>query len=189
MNKMEREREQDWRFTAHAIVKYKPEYYNEEGHYTREEWGAMGDVGKVYNGNLFTLEEYLDTEQRYVDAVLELMRTTNSQYLTVFFMGDTPRSRKWALKKMIDKKNRFLVCDKPLYETYVNLQQGKRIHINKIDPIVRLNLREYTYTALVNWENHLEIHFGYDYYMYCNSRLSINILRQKINKIGLNVIR
>lgn len=188
-DRMEREIIEDWRFSAYAIVKYKPEYYNKEGHYTREEWGAMSDIGETIGNHLVTPEEYFNTEQQYVKAVIELMKTTNCQYLTVFFMGDTPRSRKDSLKRLTSKKNRFLIYDKPLYETYVNLKEGKRIHISKIDQVVRLNLRGYTYTVLVNWKNYLEIRFSYDYYMYCNSRLNINILRQKINKIGLNVIR
>lgn len=53
------EREQEWRYTAHSVVKYKPEYYSEKGYYTKDEWGCMGDVVRVYDNHLLTLDEYL----------------------------------------------------------------------------------------------------------------------------------
>ena len=51
--------------------------------------------------------------------------------------------------------------------------------------MVRLNLREYTYTALTNLKNKLEIHFGSEFYMYFNNKMSIDILREEMRKIGL----
>lgn len=43
----------------HEIVKYSPQKYDSNGIYTTDEWTSMWDVGKKFDGKLFTLEEYL----------------------------------------------------------------------------------------------------------------------------------
>ena len=43
----------------HEIVKYSPQKYDSNGIYTADEWTSMWDVGKKFDGKLFTLEEYL----------------------------------------------------------------------------------------------------------------------------------
>lgn len=44
----------------HEIVKYSPQKYDSNGIYTTDEWTSIWDVGKKFDGKLFTLEEYLD---------------------------------------------------------------------------------------------------------------------------------
>ena len=88
-------------------------------------------------------------------------------------------------KKMLSKKNIFRDKDKLVYDTFVHLKQGKRFHLNNIDDIVYLNLREYVYTVLVNWAHNLEIRFGYDYYMTCNCNIDRTILLEKMRDLGL----
>lgn len=184
-NRKKWETEEEWRYTAHTIVKYKPEYYNNEGHYIINEWGGMGDVGQIYDGHIVTLDEYLDVEQKYVDAVTKIMDLSNCKFLTISYLGDTVRSTKHSIRRMLSKKNRFLEYDRLLYNSYMELIENKRIYITDIDNIIRLNLREYTYTGLTNLKKGLEIHFGYDYYMYCNTKLPTDILEKEVRKIGL----
>lgn len=185
MNREKWEIDQEWRCTAHAIVKYKPEYYDEKGNYTKDEWGCMGDIGRVYDGHLLTIDEYLEIEQKYIDAVIRIMDLTGSHFLTISYLGDTVRSTKYSIQQMLSKKNRFSKYDKLLYNTYMKIIEGKRIYVKDIDSVIRLNLREYTYTGLTNFKNGLEIHFGYDYYMYCNSKLPTTILQKEVHKAGL----
>ena len=47
MDREKWEKEQEWRYTAHTVVKYRPELYNEEGHYTTNERTAVCDVDRV----------------------------------------------------------------------------------------------------------------------------------------------
>ena len=185
MDREKWEKEQEWRYTAHSIVKYKPELYNEKGHYTTNEWVGMDDVGHICDGHLVTIDEYLETEQKYVDAVIKVMELTNCKYLTVSYLGDTIWDTKYSIRQMQSKKNRFLQYDRVLYDDFMELVRGKKIYPKDIDKVVRLNLREYTYTALTNLKNKLEIHFGGEFYMYFNTKMSIDILREEIHKIGL----
>jgi hypothetical protein len=55
-------------------------YFDLEGHYTKK-WTSQSDINKVFNEELFTIEEYMKIEQKYVDVVKELMRITGSSYL------------------------------------------------------------------------------------------------------------
>lgn len=81
---MKREHEGVWQFSAHEIVKHSPLYYDAEGRYTRDEWTSRSDVNKMFNRNIFTIEEYMEVERKYVNAVKELMNITGSSYLTIF---------------------------------------------------------------------------------------------------------
>jgi len=51
---------------SHEIVKYKPKFYDEKGVYQKDEWTSFDDVGKVYEGKIVTMEEYLDIENRFI---------------------------------------------------------------------------------------------------------------------------
>ena len=43
----------------HEIVKYSPQKYDSNGVYTANEWTSRCDVGKKFDGKLFTLKESL----------------------------------------------------------------------------------------------------------------------------------
>ena len=56
----------------HEIVKYTPiNYLN--GVYITEEWSSKSDIGKIFNGHKFTINEYMQTEREYIDAVKIIM--------------------------------------------------------------------------------------------------------------------
>lgn len=60
----------------HEIVKYSPENYDENGVYTKDEWISRSDIDTVYEGKPFTLEEYLNIEQRYVNVILSIINSS-----------------------------------------------------------------------------------------------------------------
>lgn len=185
MDRLKWEREQEWRYTTHSVVKYNPECFKGKSHFTKNQWICMKDVGQVIGGHLVTLDEYLDVEQKYVDSVIKIMELTDCKYLTVSYMEDTIQTTKESILEMLDRKNPFLQYDKLLYNSYMKLYEGRRFDVIGIPDIIRLNLRGYTYTALTNLQKGLEIHFGFDYYMYFNTKFPIDILREEIRKIGL----
>ena len=175
--------EQEWRNTANAIVKYKPFFYDEKGIYTKKEWISRYDVGLEFDNHVFTIEEYMLVEQKYVNAVLKVMELEKCKYLTIAHIGDTLLSSKNSLKEMLI--GQFSEYDKDLCDFYININEGQRLGVQQVAKLIRLNLRELTNTDIVNENHHLEFHFGYDYYMYCNTRLPKEILKLEIEKIGL----
>lgn len=175
--------EQEWRNTTNAIVKYKPFFYNEKGIYTKKEWISRYDIGLKFDNQIFTIEEYMVMEQKYVDVVLKIMELEDCKYMTIAHIGDSLSSSKNSLKEML--VGQFSEYDKNLCDFFISIHEGQRLGVEQVAKLVRLNLRELTYTDISNESRHLEFHFGYDYYMYCNTRLSKDALKLEVEQLGL----
>ena len=65
---------------SHEIVKYSPEYYDENGVYQRNEWTAFSDIGKEYEGKVVTKEDYLDVENRFIDITQSILKAAGCTY-------------------------------------------------------------------------------------------------------------
>ena len=68
----------------------------------------MDDIGHICDGHLVTIDEYLETEQKYVDAVIKIMELTNCKYLTVTYLGDSVEDTKYSIQKMLNRKTVFI---------------------------------------------------------------------------------
>lgn len=161
----------------HEIVKYSPENYDENGVYTKDEWISRGDIGTIYEGKPFTLEEYLDVEQRYVNAILSIMNATNCKYMTIQYL----EADKTYIAKRI-KASYFQKIDSLLLNSISLLEKNKRIPIKKISDVLRLALREYIYVELSNKEHGVFVKFGYDYYLNVACPLSNEVLEDIVRK-------
>ncbi|ETP69938.1 hypothetical protein G159_04350 [Planococcus glaciei CHR43] len=146
------------------VTKYNPQNRDEKGHYTLvDEWISISDVGKTYHGQIFTMEQYLATEEKYIQAVEVLMQKTSVNHL-----------------KLLDLENHS-------HETALNLSEGKTIPISLIRELVKMILREVVWGRLVA-ENQFEIHFGWDYYMYFVGESLTDDIIEELRKIdGLYV--
>ena len=67
----------------YRISKYNPKYRDEHGIYTRDEWTSISDVGEYFNGYEVTMEEYLETENRYVKAIDIILDYLKISYLYI----------------------------------------------------------------------------------------------------------
>ncbi len=155
----------------HEIVKYSPENYDENGVYTKDEWISKSDVGTSYDGKPFTLEEYLDIEQRYVNVILAIMDATNCRYMIIQYL----EADKAYIAKRI-KTSKFHKIDSLLLKSISLLEENKRISIEKISDVLRLALREYIYVEFSNKEHGVFVKFGYDYYLNVACSLSNEVL-------------
>lgn len=160
-----------------AVTKYSPIFRDELGYYQKEEWTAMSDVGKIYDGKIFTYEEYLEAEAKYVNAVFLTMDFFKSKQLTI----------KHIFKlKNLKKVKRFK--DEKLYKNMLcfnadDVIEGK----DEIEHLVKLRLREYIgeLEVWVDKRTRTEILFGFDYYMYIKTNRDITELCDEIEKNGL----
>lgn len=164
----------------HEIVKYSPQKYDSNGIYTTDEWTSMCDVGKKFDGKLFTLEEYLRVEQRYVSVILSIMKAMNCKYMTIQYL----EADKEYITSSI-KSSKFYNIDSELLKSLPLLEENRRIHISKITDIIRLSLREYIYVVLCNKEHKLHIKFGYDYYLNVSCSLNCETLKNIVCREGL----
>ena len=131
------------------VSKYNPIYRNEEGYYLKDDWLDFSDVGHSNSGELLTMEKYIETESAYVNVALDTARILNVKTLQL---------------KMVERHN-----DEELGNFFgmhpdIDVKNDKEIEFGLFDEILRLLLRGAFWAKLVS--ERLEIHFGYDYYMY-----------------------
>ena len=181
--KQKKEYDDSWRWTADLIVKYAPENYDERGIYRKNEWLMSSDIGKIYDGKRFTRKEYLETEDKYVQAVIRGMELTGCSFLTVEYLFVS--RKKSDMKRRFTPKNPLYEQNKDLYDMFLNIKEGMRIHISQIEKAVRLILRGFIDCDLTNKKKDFYVRFGFDYYMYFNSNIDKCILKKEIEKIGL----
>ena len=119
------------------------------GIYTRDEWTSIGDVGKYYESKKFTLEQYIEVENNYVD-----------------FVEDCLRLLKVNSMKIIGFESRGYGCP------YTNRQRlyDKELLLS----VVRDCLREKCWCRLIAPE--MMITFGYDYYLYIKCPLKSTVI-------------
>ncbi len=157
----------------HTVVKYRPEFYDEHGYYTKDEWTSICDVDKEYDGHKFTFSEYIEVENNYVDFITELMEYSEMEYVTIRRLTLCD-----SISNQIVKNKRFRDVNEPLKELDKSLRKGLRIHRSKIGSYIRACLRELVDISFENKGKGFEFDFGYDYYMHIRSSLPIERLNQ-----------
>lgn len=159
------------------VSKYNPIYRNTKDEYENDEWTSCYEIGKIYQGKMFTVNDYMDIENTYIIALISFMKSVNVPALFV---------------KSLEKHGDFLFDETPLIytksmiELYNRVHEGILLEIKYIEELCRLILREKLWCKLENDKNFF-IHFGYDYYMYiCSMSYSEEIINM-IEGIGLFV--
>lgn len=157
----------------HTVVKYRPEFYNEQGHYTKDEWTSICDVDKEYDGHKFTLKEYIEVESNYVNFITDLMESSEMEFVAVrrFNLYEN-------ISNQIAKDKRFCEINEPLKDLDKILKKGLRIHRSKIGNYIRACLRDLAGISFENRGKGFEFDFGYDYYMHIRSSLPVERLNQ-----------
>lgn len=158
------------------ITKYNPKYRNEKDEYQKNEWTSCYDIGKVYDGKEFTVDDYMAVEDAYIYIALSFVNGVNITTLTVK-----------DLEKHNDKLKLHatpLIYTKEMIELFERLHEGTVLEIRDIEHLCRLVLREQLWCKLEN-DNIMFIHFGYDYYMYIGCLSKSEGVINLIKKIGL----
>lgn len=143
---------------SYRVTKYNPKLRDQFGRYLKEEWTSISDIGKIYNQQLFTTEEYLKVEHDYIEFVEKLMISYDIKHFEV---------------KGLSKRKKAEFNSEKEYNLLKKIHEGSKITVDKIEIVMKLILREKIWLKLVT--RHIEVHFGYDYYMYvmCKKNLSI----------------
>ncbi len=153
------------------VTKYNPENRDGQGAYLLDEWTDFSEVGRKFSGKVFTLVEYLEMESLYVNAVLAFVECLKVDNLTIYGL------EKHVTLKKRDPLSAYLY---PLYEK----KNGQNIRREEIANYVRLILRNFLWCKLKNLP-FMEVHFGYDYYMYIGSAKPCYEVHEKIEQSGL----
>lgn len=162
-----------------SVTKYNPILRNEQGHYKKDEWTSMSDIGRIYNGRLFTYEEYIETEAKYIEAVFLTMDFFRSKKIKISHIY------KFNSKPFFKKRKA-----ENLHDSYLRFTKGYSITSKEeIEAIIKLRLRELIgeLELIVDSKSRTEILFGFDYYMYLKTNKDITDLVPKIQKLRLFV--
>lgn len=157
----------------YRISKYNLKYRNSSGDYILEDWTSYSDIGETFCNKELTLEEYRIMENLFIDVVIFAMKETQQDFLIVS-----------ELEKIVDN-NSVLNVGNESYALYKDIHNNARIHLKEIPLFMKLQLRELLWGKLVS-EN-LNVHFGYDYYMYLISSKSLNKLIDFFYKKGIYI--
>jgi hypothetical protein len=140
------------------ITKYNPIYRNERGHYLKDDWTSIADIGRFYDGLEFTADSYRSVENAYVAATLEFLAEAGYNSLKITY-----------LETALLQENRIdfqQLQDIALDPRQVSL--GMVFAGQDLADLCRLVLREILWCKLA-WDDRFYLHFGYDYYMYLGS--------------------
>ncbi len=184
---------------SYNISKYTPDKWDETGDCW--DWIAIGDIGRAFNGEILTLEEYKRVEDNYIKAlyyVLDYLKIERVWVKDVAISGDD--------KKFLDKRKNHMelygkeimewfyevhkghmeLYDEKLMKMYKNVESIKRLDYEDIGDFCRLQLRE-DIGAKVFYPRRLGIYICYDFLLGIHSSHAIDEIIPKINELGLIV--
>ncbi|EKS4344305.1 hypothetical protein [Clostridium sporogenes] len=150
----------------YRISKYNPKFRDEYGCYTKQEWTSISDVDKDINGVKVSLEEYLNTESRYIKALNNILNDLNIEYLYVMELEKQ--------NDIINDNYTFEGFTTDMIETVNSIKEGQELDREKINYIIKAILREVFWCGLYSKTTHLIIKPGYDFY--------INIICPELSK-------
>jgi len=143
---------ESWRLYALPILK-------EKNYRWSKSWTSIDDIGRLYDGREFTYNDYLKTEQAYVNLLISLFRYLHAQKIKIIQLEvyeDLPPNT------IYDK-------DGKLNEWYNKVKNNMSLSLDNLQYIVPLILRENMWGTFYHKRTRTYIHFGYDYYVYVNS--------------------
>ncbi|CAM2010236.1 hypothetical protein [Acanthopleuribacter pedis] len=144
------------------VTKYNPRYRDASGAYRPDEWTSISEIGRNFDGVVFTGTDYVRAEKQYVavaDRFLSLLRV---ETLTV--VGLEARLG-GSIADLVSVGRRFLAL--------TSIEEGARLRKQEALVCMRYILRELLWCKLVG-DDGVFFHFGYDYYMYlgCDADVS-----------------
>ncbi|MNL91146.1 hypothetical protein D3C81_08760 [compost metagenome] len=155
------------------VTKYNPQNRDKSGRYQTDDWTSCGDIGKVHEGKIVTVEDYMRVENAYIAAILLILRVSGINNLRV---------------KGLEKYSKKLHKDELSYSEDMKkllkvIRKGQRLEGKDIENMCRLILREQIWCELSNAK--MFVHFGWDYYMYLGCMLEDKEVIKSIGKQGL----
>lgn len=148
------------------VTKFNPLHRDESGSYKiKDEWTAYSEIGSKVSE-----EEYLETEEKYINAVLSFMNEMNVDKL---YLKDLELHSEGVMEQ---NASSFMLT----------MWLGKEVSKQEIKELIKLTLRESIWCSL-SYKKQFSVHFGYDYYMYIGAAKDCPKARTKVITSGLFV--
>lgn len=166
----------------YSITKYNPLFRDDENRYLKDDWTAISDIGKTFDEEKLTIEDYKKTEDSYISAIHLIIDYLCLPYLKV---DDVMRSFSFEMFQDLIKDYRELYNEEML-EYYSNVKNKDNLNKNNIDVFCRFLLRE-DIGAKVYYPRRMKVFIGYDYLMGVHMSKPLDPLIPLIEKMGLFV--
>ena len=166
----------------YSITKYNPSFRNDKGAYLKEDWIAISDIGKYFEGQQLTIERYKNIEDNYIKAIHLIMDYLGISYLNI---KDVMESFSLELFKNNMKKYPKLYNNEML-ELYTNVKDYKELNKENIDLFCRLLLRE-DFGSDIFYPRRMKVFIGYDYLMGVHTSKCLDPIISSIEELGLYV--
>jgi len=135
------------------VSKYNPELRDAAGRYIRDEWTSVSDIGRRYRDEPLTTEQYLRTEDAYVEAVLALMRLAGVASLRIRIVERTVSTGSKADRLPLEP-----------WCLPTDFNAGDEVSSGNLQSLIRLCLRERMWCDL-SAGRRLRLIFADDYYI------------------------
>ena len=146
------------------VTKYNPLHRDDNGSYKiKDEWTSYSDIGSKVSE-----EEYLETEDKYINAVLSFMNEMNIDKL---YLKDLELHSDGVVEQ---NASSFMLT----------MWLGKGVSKREIKELIKLTLRESIWCSL-SYKKQFSVHFGYDYYMYIGAANDCPKASKKVITSGL----
>ncbi|WP_374966082.1 hypothetical protein [Lysinibacillus sp. RS5] len=165
------------------ISKYKDDEHPLNSQGGNPIWTSVSDIGKKYNGIIFTVIEYLTTEDLFIKAIQVFMTNSTSLKLIVKQL-EKPLGLE-AIEDSIEKKGFSLEESKEMLNFFQKAEQGMSISFNEVELITRLALREYVWVQLES--ETMFVRFDYDYYVDIGSTEKCDEAVKQVCEMNLSV--
>ncbi|WP_058302442.1 hypothetical protein [Gorillibacterium timonense] len=166
----------------YEISKYNPSFRNEKRKYLKEDWTAIGDIGKSFEGELLTINSYKIVEDRYIEVINLVM-----EYLEIPILSINNVRRSFSFDRFLEiRKNHRNLYSQDMLGIYTQAKDLDKLDKEKLDSFCRLLLRE-DIGSEVYFPRRMKVFIGYDFLMGIQTSKSIESLIPSIEQIGLFV--
>lgn len=165
----------------YEITKYNPNIRDDKRRYFKEDWTAISDIGKSFEGKLLTINSYKKIEDSYIKAIITIM-----EYLQIPFLSVDHVIRSFSYERFRDMRRDCELYSQDIMEMYNSIKDGDKLDLVKVDSFCRLLLRE-DIGSDVFYPRRMKVFIGYDYLMGIHVSKSIDTLIPSIEQLGLFV--
>lgn len=165
------------RMKIYKLQKYNPKYYSSDNVYMADEWIHVSQIGEHYGGRKFTTSEYVEMENRYIQAIEELSQFLQVDEFTVFSDG-------YGIEDTENFESYLFGMNRKKVRTFKNLE---RISGDEIALFSRLCLRDLQGNSISNGKD-LFFCFTGDYYVHVGCHQIPRNLIKKIEDTGVYLI-
>ncbi|KAA0941022.1 hypothetical protein FQ087_21485 [Sporosarcina sp. ANT_H38] len=141
---------------------------------------TISDIGKTFDEEKLTIEDYKKTEDSYINAIHLIIDYLSLPYLKV---DDVIRSFSLEMFQDLIKDYRELYSEE-MMEHYSNVKNKDNLSKKKVDVFCRLLIRE-NIGAKVYYPRRMKVFIGYDYLMGVHMSKPLDPIIPLIEETGL----